>query len=125
MTNILIVDDERKIRSVYSGLLKGEGYETCEASNVADAYEMLKKRNIDLVLLDIKMPEIDGGEMYDIIQLFHRKTRVIVASVCPLTEQKRMIEGADGYYDKSYGIEELLLRIKEVLDNGSTGNSFL
>jgi len=121
MDKILVVDDEKKIRDLYKKLLTAEGYKVIEASNAAEANGLLMKDRIDVVLLDIKMPEIDGGEMYEVIKLFHRKSKVIVTSVYPLDEQKRIINDAADYYDKSQGYDALLDKIKRVLKDGKDG----
>jgi len=115
MKAVLIVDDDQKIRGIYNRLLSSEGFKVMEASNAADANELLKRKKIDLILLDIKMPEIDGGALYNIIKMFHGDVRVIVASVYPVDEQKRIVEGAHGYFDKSQGFETLLAEIRDVM----------
>lgn len=117
MKNILIVDDDHKIRAIYSRYLDSEGYKILEASNADDANEILKRKRVDVMLLDIKMPEIDGGVLYNIARMFHAKVRVIVTSVYPVDVQKNLIEGADGYYDKAHGIEALLTVIKGVIQD--------
>lgn len=122
MKAILIVDDDHQIRGMYNRLLTSEGFKVVEASNAADANELLKQKRIDLILLDIKMPEIDGGSLYNIIKMFHGQVKVIVASVYPVEEQKRLIEDAHGYYDKAQGIEMLLSEIKGVI-RGCTGQT--
>ena len=116
MKTILVVDDEAKIRSIYSRFLKDEGFRVIPAGSVARAYDILKHQAVDLVLLDIRMPEVDGSELYDIMQIFHRKVKVIVTSAYPLVKQQKMIMDAAGYYDKSQGIDALLVKIKKVLD---------
>lgn len=117
MKRILVVDDEKKMRDVYSSLLKGEGFEVIEASDSPQAYEILKKEFVDLVLLDIKMPEVDGCVLHEVMQLFHKGVKVIVASVYPAYEQKEIIKEATDYYDKSQGTDVLLAKIKMALHN--------
>ena len=78
MTKILIVDDEERIRSIYRDLLVSEGYDIIEATDANNANDRLLKEDVDLVLLDIKMPNIDGGIMHDVIKMFHRKCKVII-----------------------------------------------
>ena len=119
MKRILIVDDDKKIRRIYTTLLDLEGYKVQEASSADEANEILKREKIDLTLLDIKMPEAGGDTMYEVMKTFHRKSKVIVASVYPLDEQKSIISGADDYFDKSQGVDILLAKIKKVLANGS------
>lgn len=121
MKKILIIDDEEKIRRIYAKLLTMEGFRVMEASNAVDANELLKRENIDLVLLDIKMPEVDGSIVYEIIQSFHKRSKVIVTSVYPLDEQKRIIKEAADYYDKSQGIDNLLVKINQALRDGAVG----
>lgn len=118
MEKILVIDDEKKIRDIYKNLLEGEGYKVIEAPNANYANEVLVREEADLVLLDIKMPNVDGGVMYDVIKMFHRGSKVIVSSVYPFEEQRRIIPTADDYYDKSQGTEVLLAKIKKVLSNG-------
>lgn len=117
MKNVLIVDDDHKIRAMYSRYLDSEGYKILEASNADDANEILKRKRVDVMLLDIKMPEIDGGVLYNISRMFHAKVKVIVTSVYPVDVQRHLIEGADGYYDKAQGIESLLSAIREVISD--------
>lgn len=70
---------------------------------------------MDLILLDIKMPEVDGPALFEVIQLFHKKAKVIVTSVYPLDEQKRIIAEATDYYDKSQGLDKLIEKVKKTL----------
>lgn len=115
MKSILVVDDDYKLRQIYNRCLTSEGYKVMEAESAADANEILKKKKIDLMLLDIKMPEINGDVLYNIARMFHGEVKVIVTSVYPVEEQKRFIEGANGYYDKARGIDSLLTEIREVI----------
>lgn len=115
MRKILIVDDEIRIRKIYCTLLISEGFEIFEAQNAKEAREILKKANIDLILLDIKMADVGGNELYEIIRSFHRHCKVIVSSVYPLDEQKILIQGAADYYDKAQGIEILLTKVDNIL----------
>ena len=115
MKKILIVEDDRRIKKIYSRLLKSEGYGVFGVSNASDAREVLKKENVDLVLLDIRLPEVDGSVLFSMIGLFHKRLKVIVSSVYPLDEQRRIIEGAYDYYDKSQGVDKLLLKVRRAL----------
>lgn len=124
MKKILIIDDEERIRNIYRKLLIGEGYEVVEAPTASEANEILLREDINLILLDIKMPKVDGTIMYDVIKMFHKRSKVIVSSVYPLDEQRRIISAADDYYDKSQGAEALLAKIKRVLGNGGIDNDY-
>lgn len=115
MKKIMIVDDEKKIRGMYSRLLVSEGYMVREAQSADEANEILKSEGIDLVLLDIRMPLVYGSILYEMIMLFHKGTKVIVTSVYGLEEQRRIIKRAQAYFDKSEGTASLLTKIKEVM----------
>jgi DNA-binding response OmpR family regulator len=115
MKQILVIDDEPRIRSVYRQVLTERGFTVFEAFNVRVAHEVFLKESIDLVLLDIKMPIVDGVSIYDYLRTSYQQTRVIVASVYPVEEQKKLIEDASDYYDKSQGIDVLLSKIDRVL----------
>lgn len=116
MAKILICDDDKKILDIYSRLLTPEGFDVVECTNADHANEILKGGDIDLVLLDIKMPDVDGSEFHEVIQLFYERVKVIVTSVFSLDEQKKLIQDAFDYYDKSQGIDVLLEKIKNALE---------
>ncbi len=114
MTRILIVEDEDKVRGTYSAMLKNEGFDVLEAPNAMEASVVLNRESVDILLLDIRMPQVYGSVFYDVITSFHTKIKVIVASVYPIEEQKKIIQGAADYYDKSQGIDLLFEKVKKV-----------
>lgn len=122
MKKIIIVDDEEKIRRIYSELFTSDGYQVFEAANAIDANDILKREGADLILLDINMPEVDGSQLYQIVESFHKKSKVIVCSVRPVEEQREIIKGAMDYYDKSQGIDVLHVKVKTAFDE-IDGNS--
>ena len=115
MESVLIVDDEKKIRDIYRKLLTEEGYEIIETSNAVDAYEILEKKKVDLVILDIQLPKIKGDTLHEVLRFFHNQSKVLVASVYPLETQMQLLPGAADYYDKSLGLDVLLIKIKRLL----------
>ncbi|MDD2752944.1 MAG: response regulator [Candidatus Omnitrophica bacterium] len=114
MTRILIVEDEEKVRRMYNTMLKNEGFEVLEAPDAIQASYMLNRESVDIMLLDIKMPQVYGSIFYDMIQRSHKNVKVIVASVYPVDEQKKMIEGAADYYDKAQGLDLLLEKVRKI-----------
>ena len=115
--NVLVVDDEASIRDSLRSVLEYEGYNVLDASRGPQALDLLKTERVDAVLLDIKMPKVNGSVMYDVIEQFHRSLKVIVASIYPLDVQKRVIPGACDYYDKSQGTELLVRKVNNALQN--------
>lgn len=120
LKKILVIDDEISMRKIYSRLLHREGFEAIEALNPKDAMAILNRDNVDLVLLDINMPEMDGQQLYGVIREYHPRLKVIVSSVYHLDEQKQTIVGATDYFDKSQGVLELLDKIREALGDESS-----
>lgn len=115
MKKILIIDDEEKIRELYIRVLVEEGFIVRQASDAKRAFNLMIREPMDLILLDIKMPEINGKTMMEVIQEFDPNLKVIVTSVYPIDRQKEMIPGALNYHDKSDGLVLLLLKIVEGL----------
>ena len=116
MSKVLIVDDEAKIRQIYRKLLLLEHHEVLEAEDCSSAARLLiEDKGIQLVLLDINMPVLDGGVLYRMIRMLDPKVGVIVTSAYPLQDQKNRIERADDYFDKSQSILLLIQKVKQVL----------
>jgi len=113
MTKILIVEDEEKVRRMYNTMLKNEGFEVIEAPDAMEASCTLNRESVDIMLLDIKMPQVYGSIFYDMLQRSYKKVKVMVASVYPIDEQRKMIEGAADYYDKSQGLDLLLEKVRK------------
>ena len=125
MKTILIVDDEERIRRVYGRMFTKEGFKVLEARSAVDADDVMLRSSVDLILLDINMPEVSGAMLYDLIQAFHRKAKVIVSSVYSLDEQKSIITGATDYYDKSESIQILLCKVKAALQENQKKKKIL
>ncbi len=110
MEKILVVDDEDKIVGIYKCLLTSEGYETLKAHDSHRATNLLvTQKDINLILLDIHMPQVDGVLLYEIAREYNPDIQVVVTSACPLEDQKRLIVKADDYYEKTKGTDSLLL----------------
>ncbi|MDI6759043.1 MAG: hypothetical protein QMD94_05175 [Candidatus Omnitrophota bacterium] len=77
-----------------------------------------------MTLLDINMPEIDGKVMYEVIREYDRNMKIIVSSVYPIEEQVQSILGASAYHNKSQGVDILVAKIKEVLNDEDVRNDF-
>ena len=120
MSKVLIVEDEKKIRDLYKKVLKAEGMDVLEAENGEQATViLLRDKRIDLFLLDIQVPIVNGAAFFDAVKVFNPHAKVMVSSVYPLEKQKSMIKGADDYYDKSEGMDVLVGRIKKILAGGT------
>ena len=118
MLKALVVDDKGKVRNLYKKVLEAESFTVLDAINGEHAASMLLEHpDIDLVLLDIRMPMANGTALFDLIKHHNPEAKVIITSVYSPDEQRRMINGADGYHEKSEGTDKLLSSIRSVLPN--------
>ena len=113
---VLIIDDEPRIRAIYIRMCLEAGLVAHWAANAHEATNILIREKIDLILLDIYIPGIDGKTMFEVIQEYDPSLKVIISSVYPLHVQKHMIPQAYDYYDKSYGLSMLLDKIFTALE---------
>jgi len=117
MAKILIVDDELSIVDVLRTLLKKNGYTITTASDGAEAYKLLKEQVFDLLITDIRLPEIDGITLLKHARELQSHLAVIVmtayAKVDSAVEAMKM--GAFDYVTKPFKFEELLLTVQRAL----------
>jgi DNA-binding NtrC family response regulator len=114
---ILVVDDEDALRTVLSAELNSEGYDVGTAADGTEALAELQKGKYDLVLLDIKMPNMNGFEVLKVIKEKHGGTKVIMltgfADLKNAIESKKL--GAEDFVSKPYDLVDLLTTIDRVM----------
>ena len=117
MFHILMVDDDKNTRLYFRALLEGAGYTVSSASNGAEALEVLERELVDLVVLDVMMPEMDGYEFTRALRESDNDLPVLMVSAKQLPADKRLgfAAGTDDYITKPVDEEEMLLRIKALL----------
>ncbi len=117
---VLIVDDEEALRHVLSGELINEGYLVGTADDGDAAIAMIKQKSFDIVLLDIKMPRVDGFEVLKFIKKDYPATKVIMLPNEKDADLKNAIEskklGAEDFVSKPYDLVDLLTTIERVLE---------
>jgi DNA-binding NtrC family response regulator len=115
---ILIVDDEERFRNTMSRLLQIEGFETKTAGSGSDALQELQTNQYDIVILDVRMPEMTGPQVLARIKKINSEIEVIImtgyASVD--TAKEIMSLGAYDYLLKPYDTNELLEKIEAAYD---------
>jgi CheY-like chemotaxis protein len=112
---ILLVDDEKHIRLLFKEELEEEGYLIDLASNGFEALEKLKAQRFDLVVLDIKMPGMDGIQTLNAIKKIDKDQRVILCSAYGEFKQDFSSWVSDAYVVKSADTQELKDTIKNIL----------
>jgi len=113
---ILIVDDDGGLRDLYEEELIEEGYNVLTARDGKEALQKLETENIDLVVLDIVMPKMDGMEALGRIIGRDRTIPIILHSSHPSYQEDYMSWAADAYLLKSPDLKELKQRIRRLLE---------
>ena len=116
---VLFVDDEDMIIKVGHEILKTLGYQVLLARNGKEAIEIYKanKDKIDLVILDMIMPDISGGETYDLLRAINPQIKVLLSSGYSIDGQAQEIleRGCDGFIQKPFDIKRLASKIRKIL----------
>ena len=117
MFQILVVDDDRNTRLLLRAVLQAENYTVFTAENGEDALEVMDKEHIDLVVLDVMMPKMDGYEFTRILRQTDNNLPILMVSARQMPADKRQgfLVGTDDYITKPIDEVEMLLRIKALL----------
>lgn len=117
MFHILVVDDDRHTRMLMEAILKSENYTVSCAENGLEALDIIDRTHIDLVVLDIMMPKMDGYEFTKTLREADNNLPILMISAKQLPQDKRkaFIVGTDDYITKPIDDVEMLLRIKALL----------
>ena len=114
--SVLVVDDEKSLRDFVRKNLEIRGYKVLTASNGLEALAIFNTERIDLVILDIMMPHLDGLETTRRIRQNSIVPIIILTALGEETDKIRAFDyGADDYLTKPFGVGELLGRVKAVL----------
>jgi len=117
MFHILVVDDDKNTRRLLGAVLETENYVVFSAENGEDALRVMDREHIDLVIVDIMMPRMDGYEFTRILREGNENLPVLMISAKQLPEDKHkgFLVGIDDYMTKPIDEEEMLWRIKALL----------
>ena len=125
MAKIMLVEDDKSLREIYSIRLVAEGYEVVSAGDGEEALAMAVQERPDLVLSDVMMPKISGFDMLDILRSTPetKNIKVIMMTALSSEDQRQRGEnlGADKYLVKSQvGIEDVINAVHEVMGDKAT-----
>ena len=125
MVNILVVEDDKHTRKLLETILKREGYGVLKAEDGVVAMEVLDNHHIDLIILDIMMPNMDGYEFAKELRDANCMIPILMATAKQLPEDKKkgFIVGTDDYMTKPIDTEEMILRIKALLRRAQIVNA--
>jgi CheY-like chemotaxis protein len=116
MEKIMVVDNDEGIRCLYEQVLTDEGYSVMLACDCVEAVEMLKKEKPDVVVLDIRMPGMDGIELLGKVLDMDTKLPVIINSAYSMFKGNFLTWLSDALIIKSADLAELKQKIRELLN---------
>ena len=117
MFQILVVEDDKNVRRLMSAVLTRYGYEPIPAENGEEALEILDHKHVDLILLDVMMPRMDGYEFTNTLRQAGSMIPILMVTARETQNDKKrgFIVGADDYMVKPVDEEEMILRIGALL----------
>lgn len=117
MFRILVVDDDRNTRLLMQAILESEHYTVALAEDGVQAMALLEKEHVDLVVLDVMMPRMNGYEFTRELRAAHSELPILMVSArqMPADVKEGFLAGTDDFMIKPVDEEELLLRIRALL----------
>lgn len=121
MSRILVIDDERSIRNTLKDILEYEKYEVDLAEDGKKGLDLIRSNNYDIILCDIKMPEMDGIEVLQKIQILKPDVPVVMISGHGNidTAVESIKEGAYDFIEKPLDLNRLLITIRNAMDKST------
>lgn len=122
---VLVVDDDRTIRTILHDYLENLGFEIFHANDGREGWEIFQEQNLNLVITDIFMPEMTGVELVEKIKLSQNPIPVVLISGVPLSQAEIQMqqERADGFLEKPYMFWQMKELINKLLpDEASTSS---
>lgn len=117
MFDILVVEDDKNTRKLLTAVIGGDGYNVIEAKNGEEALDMLDHNHVDLMVLDVMMPKMDGFTVTETLREGGSQLPILILSAKQnvVDIKKGFLVGIDDYLTKPFDPDVLLLRIKALL----------
>lgn len=123
MSKLLVVDDEFRIRELIKKYAIFEGHEVLEAENGSQAVMLCKNEEIDIIIMDIMMPELDGFEAAKQIRAFSTTPIIMLSALGEEYDRIHGFEtGVDDYVVKPFSPKELMMRVTAILKRSQKSN---
>lgn len=121
MMRILLVEDEESLRETLKLNLELEDYEVVATDNGKDALKYIQEQHFDLLILDVMLPEVDGFQIAEQVRLTNREVPILMLTAKDAATDRitGLRKGADDYVTKPYVLEELLLRVQNLIKRTS------
>lgn len=125
MFHILVVEDDRNTRKLLEAVLRKNGYNVVTAENGRDALAKMERQHVDLIVLDVMMPDMDGIEFTRTLRGGGCMIPVLMATakILPKDKRKGFLAGTDDYMTKPIDLDEMLLRVQALLRRSQAINA--
>ena len=122
LSTVLVVDDDASILDTVSSILSGEGYDVVSASTGQEALATVARTRLVLILLDMRMPVMDGWAVARALRERDNKVPIVVMTAAESAKRWADEVGADGYLAKPFGLDELLDTVERFRTPGGRAN---
>ncbi|MFS0658239.1 response regulator transcription factor [Niallia alba] len=124
MFKILVVEDDKNTRKLMCAVLKQHGFQIYDAADGMEALQVMEKEHVDLVVLDLMMPKMDGYELTRQLRQTWENLPILMVTAKQESADKRkgFLVGTDDYMTKPVDEEEMVLRIKALLRRAKIAN---
>jgi DNA-binding response OmpR family regulator len=123
VVTVLVVEDERSIREVLRRYLERAGFAVLTTGSGAEALSLLRSSDVDLLLLDLGLPDLDGDEVLHEVRQLGSLPVLVLTARSDLDDRIHGLElGADDYVTKPFSPREVVLRVQAVLNRGERGS---
>jgi two-component system response regulator (stage 0 sporulation protein F) len=113
---ILVLDDEEHIRTYYTMELEDEGYRVTAVEECRKGLERIKKGEVDLLILDIRMPDMDGREVLSQVRDIDINLPIVISSAYPIYKQEFGVWAADDFFVKEHDLTKLKEKVRKLLE---------
>lgn len=106
---VLVAEDDKLIRTIFAEIVKGEGFDVVEAEGGQSAFDLVNSRKIDMIISDMKMPEMSGFDLLVAVKKAHPEipVTVITGFNSEYREDDALAAGADAYITKPFKVAEV------------------
>lgn len=124
MFQIMVVEDNKNSRKLFCTVLMNNGFKVIEAENGLDALDKMEHFDVDLIVLDIMMPKMDGYQFTEELRSVNNTTPILMITAKTLPEERcrGFIVGTDDYMVKPVNEKEMVLRIRALLRRAKIAN---
>lgn len=123
MSVVLLIEDDERLRRALALTLRSRGYEVADAGSGAEALALLRRSRVDVIVLDLGLPDMDGIDLIESVRTMQQTPIVVLSARRDQSDKVRALDaGADDYMTKPFGVDELLARLRAAVRRAGRGD---